>query len=82
MSDKREVPTLPDSPRAGGWWRHRKGGVYQVVCVAYIEATMTPAVVYRSAGGGLCWVRPVAEFLDGRFVPTVEHRPFTLPGGE
>lgn len=49
--------------------RHVKtGGDYTVVCEATIEATMTPAVVYRSARDGQVWVRPTKEFCDGRFV--------------
>jgi len=48
--------------------RHVKTGWdYTVVCVAMIEATMTPAVVYK-ARGGKAWVRPLSEFCDGRFV--------------
>jgi hypothetical protein len=49
--------------------RHVKtGGDYTVMCEALIEATMTPAVVYRSAHDGKVWVRPTKEFCDGRFV--------------
>lgn len=51
--------------------RHVKSGRdYTVVGVATIEAAMTKAVVYRSAADtdGDWWVRPLAEFCDGRFV--------------
>lgn len=49
--------------------RHVKsGGHYTVVCEAMIEATMTPAVVYRAAKDHTVWIRPRAEFCDGRFV--------------
>lgn len=49
-------------------WRHKKtGGLYQVVTRAKIEATMTDAIVYRSLDHGEHWVRPEAEFYDGRF---------------
>ena len=57
----------------GGYYRHREtGGVYQVLCHAIIEATMTNAVVYAARGkdGSVQrWVRPTAEFCDGRFEP-------------
>ncbi|MEO0861129.1 MAG: DUF1653 domain-containing protein [Pseudomonadota bacterium] len=50
-------------------WQHKKsGGLYVVVeRSAYIEADLTPAVVYRSLFDGAVWVRPAAEFFDGRF---------------
>ena len=49
-------------------WRHKKtGGLYQIVTRAKIEATMENAVVYRSIEHHGTWVRPEAEFLDGRF---------------
>ncbi len=46
----------------------KTGGAYTVVCEATIEATMTPAVVYRRDADGGVWVRPTKEFCDGRFV--------------
>ena len=49
-------------------WRHKKtGGLYQVVTQARVEATMIESIVYRSLNNGHCWVRPEAEFFDGRF---------------
>jgi hypothetical protein len=50
-------------------WKHVKtGNVYRVHCVATIEATMTPSVVYeREDHTPGRWVRPQSEFLDGRF---------------
>lgn len=62
----RETPPLPTLE--GYRWLHRKtGGVYRVEGVGYIEATMTPCVVYRADTGGPLFVRPFAEFTDGRF---------------
>lgn len=59
--------------------RHFKGGEYRVISAATIEATEERAVVYRSEGTGLTWVRTYADFTqlvewpDGvtrpRFVP-------------
>lgn len=56
-------------------WRHRNGDVYRVVQGCIIEATCTAAVLYTAAGNpctlgelqSSSWVRPLAEFLDGRF---------------
>jgi hypothetical protein len=59
-------------------FRHYKGGVYEVVCEATLEADHTPVVVYRGEDG-TTWVRPTAAFfesveVDGvrmpRFAPT------------
>lgn len=50
-------------------YRHVKtGGIYRIVGYAYIEADKTPTVIYEGAMG-IWWVRPEAEFFDGRFVP-------------
>lgn len=60
---------MSDDLSHGARWKHRKTGhVYRVHCAAIIEATMTPAVVYaREDPTPGMWVRPQAEFLDGRF---------------
>lgn len=55
-----------DEPLPGSWWRHRKGGRYEVLGVAQVEADLSRVVVYRSAAGSM-WTRPLAEFMDGRF---------------
>jgi len=65
-------------PNPGSIWRHRKGGVYRVVCCAIREADLVPVVVYRSElplgeafdkmrDWHVTWTRPLAEFRDGRF---------------
>lgn len=51
----------------GTRWRHRNGGDYVVIAVARIEADLSPVVVYQSDRGADVWVRPLAEFEDGRF---------------
>ena len=54
-------------PPIGSDWRHRKaGGWYRVVCTGIRESDCEPVVVYN--GGGVYWVRPLAEFLE-RFEP-------------
>jgi hypothetical protein len=56
--------------------QHRNGGLYQLRHrQAMIEATMTPAVVYEGQDGTL-WVRPQAEFHDGRFVEFLSECPY------
>ena len=54
-------------------YRHYKGGVYELVCEATLEADLTPMIVYRAANGSV-WIRPRAVFfemveLDGQSVP-------------
>jgi hypothetical protein len=35
-------------------YRHYKGGVYELVCEAVLEADHTPVMVCRGAGAALC----------------------------
>jgi hypothetical protein len=43
-------------------FRHYKGGLYELVCEATLEADGTPVVVYRGADGAV-WVRPKEAFF-------------------
>jgi hypothetical protein len=52
----------------GTRWRHRKGGEYEVLCIALLEIDLSPHVVYKSLATGVAYIRPLAEFSDGRFV--------------
>ncbi len=63
-------------PDVDSVWRHRKGGVYQVMANAIRESDLVPVVVYRETfptgmgwtrGFPLTWTRPLTEFRDGRF---------------
>lgn len=54
-------------------YRHYKGGIYELVCEATLEADLTPVIVYRAHNGSL-WVRPREVFfeileVEGRQVP-------------
>lgn len=54
-------------------YRHYKGGIYELVCEAVLEADHTPVMVYRGQDGAV-WVRPRAAFfemvgVDGAAVP-------------
>lgn len=44
-------------------YRHFKGGLYDVVCEAKLEADLTPVIVYRSQDGQV-WVRPRDVFFE------------------
>lgn len=54
-------------------YRHYKGGLYELVCVATLESDHTEMIVYRAANGSI-WTRPKDVFfelveVDGRKVP-------------
>lgn len=50
---------------------HRKGGLYRLIARGRIEATLEPCAIYESVTDDLVWVRPDAEFEDGRFTALV-----------
>jgi hypothetical protein len=54
-------------------YRHYKGGLYELVCMATLEADLSEMVVYRAADGAI-WTRPKEVFfqlveVDGELVP-------------
>lgn len=54
-------------------YRHYKGGLYELVCMATLEADLSEMVVYRAADGSI-WTRPKEVFfqlvdVDGQLVP-------------
>jgi hypothetical protein len=58
----------PEQFQPGDRVRHVKSGSdYEVIASATMEATLAEVIVYRSLDGGRVWVRPAAEFCDGRF---------------
>lgn len=61
--------------------RHKKGGLYRLIARGRIEATLEPCAIYEGVGTGLVWVRPEAEFEDGRFTSLVpeERLPELVP---
>ncbi len=44
-------------------YRHYKGGLYELVCEATLEADLTPMIIYRAHDGSI-WVRPKAVFFE------------------
>ena len=44
-------------------YRHYKGGLYELVCEATLEADLTPMIIYRAADGSI-WARPKAVFFE------------------
>ena len=54
-------------------YRHYKGGLYELVCEAVLEADHTPVMVYRGQDGAV-WERPKAAFFE-----TVVHDGVAMP---
>jgi hypothetical protein len=62
----------PVSIERGQIWRHRKGSVYRITGTGILEATLAEMVIYVAVDAwgveiGPAWIRPLTEFLDGRF---------------
>ena len=54
-----------------GIYKHRKGGLYEVVSIGKCSETLKEKVIYRSLQAsheGEVWVRPIAEWQE-RFTP-------------
>ena len=54
-------------------YRHYKGGLYELVCEATLEADLSPMIIYRAHDGSI-WARPKSVFfelveVDGQRVP-------------
>ncbi len=57
--------------------RHRKGGEYRVLGHGLLETDRSDVVIYDDADGTI-WVRPVAEFYDGRFEALAQDQAWRL----
>jgi hypothetical protein len=62
-----DLPPLPETP--AGFYRHYKGGEYEVLGAVRHSETLEPLVLYRALYGtrGL-WVRPHAMFFGAVLV--------------
>ncbi len=64
MTKQQALAEIDRSPvRVGQRWRHYKGGEYDVVAVALLEATLDPVVVYAGRDG-VVWIRALHVFLE------------------
>lgn len=46
------------NPQPDQIWRHYKGGVYEIVCLALLEKNRELLVVYKDIHSGAIWARP------------------------
>ncbi|HEY0490841.1 MAG TPA: DUF1653 domain-containing protein [Telluria sp.] len=44
-------------------YRHYKGGLYELVCIATLESDLSEMIVYRAADGSI-WTRPREVFFE------------------
>jgi hypothetical protein len=61
-------------------FRHYKGGLYELVCEAVLEADLTPVIVYRGEDGRT-WVRPRDVFFETVEVDGARAPRFVLMSG-
>jgi len=57
-------------------FRHYKGGLYELVCEATMEADLSTIIVYRAANGSI-WCRPKDVFFELIEVDGVKVQRFT-----
>ena len=55
-------------------YRHYKGGIYEVVCEAKLEADPNVTLMIYKSDNGLIWARPKEVFFE-----TVQHEGQTVP---
>ena len=61
-----------------GVYRHYKGGLYRVICLAHHSETLEDMVVYRALyGDGGVWVRPASMWNETVVRDGVTYQRFT-----
>lgn len=53
-----------DYPKPGEKWKHFKGHVYKIICIAEDTERINPVVVYQGVDDCTCWVRPLSMFMS------------------
>ena len=49
---------------AGKTYRHYKGNIYKVICIAKHSETLEDMIVYQGVDDGKIWVRPKSMWND------------------
>lgn len=56
---------MNNDPAEGKLYHHLKtDGIYRVLLLGRLEATMETAVIYQSVKGGTVWVRTLSDFTE------------------
>lgn len=55
-------------------YRHYKGGIYEIVCEAKLEADPTTTMMVYQSENGVIWTRPKDAFFE-----LVQHEGETVP---
>ncbi|MGE4466768.1 DUF1653 domain-containing protein, partial [Sphaerochaeta sp.] len=63
-----------------GWYRHFKGGLYQVVDTVIESESLSTMVLYRPKDSGYLWVRPYQMFISEVTREGETHKRFTYIG--
>ncbi len=66
MNPKPPLSPFSESARSivVGWYRHYRGGRYEVIGLGRHSETLEEVVVYRREGAEEFWVRPVSNWLE------------------
>ncbi len=65
MRESKKPDIRPVESDIGGIYRHYKGGMYRVICVAHHSETLEDMVVYEPLDGKSgYWVRPAAMWEE------------------
>jgi hypothetical protein len=55
---------MRENPKSMERWRHFRGGVYLIQCIAHHVDNQEPMVVYASLKTDQIWVRALSEFME------------------
>lgn len=75
MSNKE--PICPIVSDIAGVYRHYKGGMYRVICLAHHSETLEDMVIYEPLDGSTgAWARPASMWNETVLVDGVERKRF------
>ncbi len=63
-----------------GWYRHFKGGLYQVVDTVIESESLSTMVLYRPKDSDYLWVRPYQMFTSSVAREGITYKRFTYIG--